>query len=207
MDKKAIDINQRIPLDALEVALKAHLNSKYTCNYITEQLRLEFTGENRLKKASRLVGKIIVRNPLEDWLSTNREELLTALGKKSDRNLIVISLLNAAFPFSYDVLRTFGKYFLAQDIISTETIKKNISNIYGSNRATNNALYSVVPMFLDAGLFKRQKPGVYEFSAITPPTYQISKKLFMESFKLRSSIDEIQGYQLRDPYFKFIDLH
>ncbi|SIQ53082.1 hypothetical protein [Pontibacter lucknowensis] len=206
MDKKTIDINQRIPLHILEVALKTYLSGNYTSNYIIEQLRLEFTGENRLRKAARIVDKIITRNPLNNWLLANRDELQVALSKKSDRNLIIIALLNTAFPFSYDVLRTFGKYFLAQDVISTESIRKSIASIYGSNRATDNAIYSIVPMYLDAGLFKRKKLGVYEFLDPVPYTFPVSKQLYIESFKESLSIDELQDYQLMDPYFRFVEV-
>ena len=55
---KSIDINQRIPLDTLYAALEAYLNGSYTNDYVLEQLRLEFEGENRLKKALRIVNKI-----------------------------------------------------------------------------------------------------------------------------------------------------
>ena len=59
MNNKSIDINQRIPLDTLYAALESYLNGSYSNDYILEQLRLEFEGENRLKKALRIVNKII----------------------------------------------------------------------------------------------------------------------------------------------------
>ena len=50
MNNKSIDINQRIPLETLHAALEAYLNDNYSNDYIMEQLRLEYNGENRLKK-------------------------------------------------------------------------------------------------------------------------------------------------------------
>jgi len=50
MVNKSIDINQRIPLHTLYAALESFLNGSYSNEYILEQLRLEFNGENRLKK-------------------------------------------------------------------------------------------------------------------------------------------------------------
>ena len=53
MNNKSIDINQRIPLDTLYAGLEAYINGHYSNEYVLEQLRLEFEGENRLKKALR----------------------------------------------------------------------------------------------------------------------------------------------------------
>jgi hypothetical protein len=205
MHNKSIDINQRIPLDTLYAALESYLNDSYSNEYILEQLRLEFEGENRLKKALRIVNKIIQRNPLNEFILLNKLEIINAIKKKTDRDVILIALLNSAFPFSFDVLRTFAKFFSVQEIINTETIKKPISNIYGGNRATDNGLYSVVPMFIEAGFFTRQKAGVYEKNIKLNITSNIATQIFIESFKVNNAIQNLQEYQLRDPYFLFIN--
>jgi hypothetical protein len=204
MNKKSIDINQRIPLDTLHAALEAFLNGNYSDEYILQQLRLEFSGENRLKKSLRIVNKIIQRNPLNDFLEANRIELRNAIKKKTDRNIILIALLNTAFPFSFDVLKTFGKFFLVQDIINRETITKSISNIYGGNRSTANAIDSVVPMLIEADFISRPKPGVYQKNDKLFITSKVTKQLYIESFKFNNAMGELQEYQLRDPYFLFI---
>ncbi len=205
MENKSIDINQRIPLDTLHVALDSYLSSNYNNAYIIEQLKLEFEGENRLKKALRIVNKIIVKSPLSDFIQEHNKEINNAIKKRDDRNIILIALLNSAFPFSFDVLKVIGKYFSVQDVINSETIKKPISNKYGGNRATENAIYSVVPMFLEAGLFSRPKQGVYEMNAKLKVSSLIAKKIFIESYKINMKIDLIQDYQLNDPYFLFVN--
>jgi hypothetical protein len=204
MNKKSIDINQRIPLDTLYAALVSHLNGSCSDDYILEQLRLEFDGENRLKKALRIVNKIIQRNPLNDFLEANRVELKNAIKKKTDRNIILISLLNTAFPFSFDVLKTFGKFFLVQEIINRETITKSISNIYGGNRSTANAIDSVVPMLIEANFFSRPQPGVYQRNDKLNISSKVTKQIYIESFRFNNAMGDIQEYQLRDPYFLFI---
>jgi hypothetical protein len=204
MDNKSIDINQRIPLDTLYAALESFLNGSYSNEYILEQLRLEFNGENRLKKALRIVNRIIQKNPLNDFLLLNAGEIKNAIKKKTDRDIILISLLNAAFPFSFDVLKTFGKYFAVQDIINTETIKKPISNIYGGNRAMENGLYSVVPMFIEAGFFTRPKAGVYELKNKLNISSAITRQIYIESYKTNNNLDAIHEHQMREPYFMFI---
>lgn len=205
MNTKSIDINQRIPLATLHAALESHLNGNYSSDYALEQLKLEFKGENRLKKAVRIVDKIIQRNPLNDFLISHSEEVKNALRKKADRDLILVSLLNSAFYFSFDVLKTFGKFFSVQDIINRETINKSLSNIYGGNRSTANAIDSVVPMLIEAGLFTRAKVGVYQRTDNLPISSSIAKQVYVESFKTNCSNTVLQDYQLRDPYFLFVN--
>lgn len=204
MNNKSIDINQRIPLETLYAALEAYLNDNYSNEYIMEQLRLEYSGENRLKKALKIVNRIIPKNPMLPLINEEKAALKLAIKKKQDRDIILIALLNSAFPFSYDVLKIFGKYFAVQEIINTDTVKKSISNVYGGNRATENGIYSVVPMFLEAGFFDRPKQGIYQWDKRLIPSTAIAEKIYLESFKLNNSISEIQEYQLMDPYFQFL---
>lgn len=204
MNNKSIDINQRIPLETLYAALEAYLNDNYSNDYIMEQLRLEYNGENRLKKALRIVNRIIPKNPLLSLVNENKTALKLAIKKKQDRDIILIALLNSAFPFSYDVLKIFGKYFAVQEIINTDTVKKSISNVYGGNRATENGIYSVVPMFLEAGFFDRPKQGIYQWDKKLVPNSEITEKIYLASFKLNNKMNEIQEYQLMDPYFQFV---
>lgn len=204
MNNKSIDINQRIPLETLYAALEAYLNDNYSNDYIMEQLRLEYNGENRLKKALRIVNRIIPKNPMLPLINEEKAALKLAIKKKQDRDIILIALLNSAFPFSYDVLKIFGKYFAVQEIINADTVKKSISNVYGGNRATENGIYSVVPMFLEAGFFDRPKQGIYQWDKRLIPSTAIAEKIYLESFKLNNSISEIQEYQLMDPYFQFV---
>ena len=205
MNNKTIDINQRIPLGALEVALISFLEGNYSQEYILEQLRLDFQGENRLKKAVRIVNKIVPNNPLHNFLIENKNLIISALKMKADRNIILISLLNCAFPFSFNTLQILGKLFSVQEILSREALNKDLSKIYGGNRATPNAIDSVIPMYLEARLFERPKPGLYIWKEPLMITSTIAKKIYHESFKVNKSITEIRDYQLMDPYFVFIE--
>jgi len=204
MNNKSIDINQRIPLETLYAALEAYLNDNYSNDYIMEQLRLEYNGENRLKKALRIVNRIIPKNPILSIINEDKQALKLAIKKKHDRDIVLIALLNSAFPFSYDVLKIFGKYFAVQEIINADTVMKSISNVYGGNRATENGIYSVVPMFLEAGFFNRPKQGIYQWDKKLIPSTGIAEKIYLESFKLNNNVNEIQEYQLMDPYFQFV---
>ena len=201
-----VDINQRIPLDILKIALQSYLDGTYTNNYIMEQLRMEYDGENRLKKSLRIVNKIIKHNPIIHFVDEKKVKIQVSIKSKNDCNLILLSLLNSAFPFSYGVLKIMGKFFSVQDVINAETIKKNVSNIYGGNRATENGIYSVVPMFLEAGIFKRPKQGIYEFEGILNYSTEIAKEIFVESFNQNNTIKRtMNDYQHSDSYFLFIN--
>lgn len=205
MKNKSIDINQRIPLDTLHIALESYLDDNFSNDYVLEQLRLEFDGQNRLKKALRIVNKVIQKNPLNDLLLENTDQIKIAIKKKSDRDIILIALLNSVFPFSFDVLHTFGKFFAVQDVVNTEIIKKSISNRYGGNRATENGLYSVIPMFIEANFFKRPKTGIYEWTGGVCSSNTITKKIYQNSFLVNHSMVGELDNHLRDPYFKFIN--
>ena len=202
---KSIDINQRIPLDTLYAALESYLNGTYSEDYILEQLRLEFKGENRLKKSLRIVNKIILRSPLIEFIEENKELVKQAIKKKDDRNVVLIGLLNCSFSFSFDTLQFLGKYLSVQDLVNRETIKKSLANVYGGNRVTENAIDSVIPMFIEAGLIKRPTLGVYQRNIDFQITSNVGKQIFIESFKNNNTLDGIQEYQLRDPYFLFIN--
>ena len=203
MNNNSIDINQRIPLETLYAALESFLNDNYSNEYIMEQLRIEYSGENRLKKALRIVNRIIPKNPLLPLINDNKTAIKLAIKKKQDRDIILISLLNSSFPFSCDVLKIFGKYFSVQEIINSDTIKRSISSIYGGNRATENGIYSVVPMFLEAGFFKRTKQGVYQFEKVLQPYHEVTMKIYIESFKVNQSFSQTNIDDL-NPYFQFI---
>jgi hypothetical protein len=205
MNHKSIDINQRIPLDTLYAALESYLNGTYSDEYILEQLKLEFNGENRLKKSLRIVSKIILRNPLSPFIDENKNLIKQAIKKKHDRNIILIALLNSSFTFAFETLRLLGKYLSVQDLVNREIIKKALASVYGGNRATENAIDSVIPMFIEADLIKRPTLGVYQRNAEFQISSAISKQIFVESFKANSVLDGIQEYQLRDPYFLFLN--
>ena len=201
MKNKSININQRIPLDTLYTGIISFLNESYSEEYILEQLRLEFKGENRLKKSVRIVNKIIQNNPLKETILAHKTEIEQAIKKKNDRNLILIALLSSAFVFSFDLLRILGKYLSVQDFVNRETLKKALGNIYGGNRATDNAIDSIIPMFLEADIIIRPSLGIYHMNKNFQISSSITKSLFIESFKENTNLIELQDYHYRDPYF------
>ncbi|WP_340113655.1 hypothetical protein [Maribellus mangrovi] len=205
MTNKKIDINQRIPLDTLYAVLESYLDDNYSDEYIIEQLRLHFDGENRLKKSLRIVKKIVSNNPLSDFILSNKEQVKVAIKKKTDRNLILIALLSSSFVFSYDVISILGKLFKVQNAVNREALTREASRIYGGNRALPNAIDSVIPMYLEAELFTRPQPGLYQWESGLTATTEITKQIYYESFKVVNSTDEVLDFHLSDPYFLFVE--
>lgn len=199
-----IDINQRIPLSILEIALKDFLEDKYNPDYLCEQLAYEYKGENRIKKALQHITKIITKNPLLEEILKNKEEVLNALKNKADRSAILIAMVNATFPFAFDTLNLFAKYFQVQEYINWDLVQKEIKNKYGSNRSTQNALYSVIPMFLEADLFLRSKPGLYQTKEKLIIRSEITYNLYLKSFKYNSPLHNKEEILNHEPYLLLI---
>tara|TARA_B110001450_G_C17573119_1_gene461632 strand:- start:157 stop:768 length:612 start_codon:yes stop_codon:yes gene_type:complete len=198
---KSVDINQRIPLAVLKIAIESYLSDTYDQDYIVEQLQLEYSGPNRINKSLRIINKILRSDPV-GLLKENSELSFQLLKRRYDKNIILIALLNSAFPFSFEVLSLFGKYFSVQDVVSSEIIKKSIAAVYGGNRSTENGLYSVIPMFLEAGLFKRSAQGIYEIVQVEHFLHEFSLEIFKESFKVNNRRVFIDC-DIYNPYFIF----
>ena len=63
-----IGINQRIPIEMIEQALKAVLDNRYDDDYGAELARMEYNGENRIKKAVKVINRITKTNVLMPYL-------------------------------------------------------------------------------------------------------------------------------------------
>lgn len=204
--KKKIGINQRIPLHVLEAGLIALLNDNYSRDYISEQLRLDFEGENRIEKVAIRVDKILPNSPVADYLRENKNAVLNALKSQSDRNLILIALVNIAYPFCFKVTQLFGKYFKVQDVVNTNLIRSGISNEYGSNRSTHNALYAVIPMLLEAGFFERPQPGIYQPAPTLQAQHRITWEIYAKSFQLNANVHySLEELVYLEPYLFFFE--
>lgn len=204
MNEKPIDINQRIPLEILHAVLENYLTGTCSEDYIIEQLKLHFQGDNRLKKSLRIVKKVVYTNPLSGFLMENKNQLLQAIKKKDDRNLILIALLNTAFMFSFDVASILGRLFKVQDEVSREALTRQLSRIYGGNRSLANAVDSIIPMFLESGMFARPSTGLYKWTGGLQVSSPVTNQIFVESYRINNSLDKVIEFQLTDPYFLFL---
>lgn len=164
----------------MEMAMKAALDGCFTPEYAADLASGEYQGENRINKARSIIGKLTQRNPLFPYIEQHRQEFLSAIKYKGDRAIIFTALINAAYPFGYDTLTILGKYFHVQDEVSSQLRINRMASLYASNRTLPNALYCVLPMYMEAGLIGRPKTGIYtknELEIVTP----FARELFIKS--------------------------
>lgn len=176
-----IGINQRIPIEMIEQALKAVLDNRYDDYYGAELARMEYNGENRIKKTVNVINRITKNNVLIPYLMENADKIKTALKNPDDKGIISIALVNAAYPFCYDVTTVLGRYFHAQKEIGTPLITSKLSSKYGTNRSLSNGLYCILPMLIEAGFIVRPKSGFYQINHLVPQT-EIAKEIYQKSF-------------------------
>ena len=74
-----IGINQRIPIEAIELAIKAVMNGSYDNDYAAELARMEYSGENRIKKAVNIINRLTKNNTLMSFLQENKNKVMSAL--------------------------------------------------------------------------------------------------------------------------------
>lgn len=198
-----IGINQRIPIEIIELAIKAVLDDRYDDEYAAELARMEFSGENRIKKTVKVINRIVKTNVLMPYLVDNAGKVRQALKNPDDRGMICISLVNAAYPFCYDVTAVLGRYFHAQKEIGTPLITSKLSAKYGTNRSLPNGLYCILPMLIEAGFITRPRPGFYQLNHLLPQS-EISQVVFQKSFLLNNPTLNEDYHFSNHFYFEFI---
>ena len=198
-----IGINQRIPIEAIELAVKAVLEDRYDNEYAAELARMEYSGENRIKKAVNIINRLTKNNVLMPFLKENERKVKMALKNPNDRGMICIALVNAAYPFCYDVTALLGKYFHAQKEIGSPLITSKLSAKYGTNRSLPNGLYCILPMLIEAGFMTRPRPGLYQMAHLVPQT-EIAKTIYQKSFLLNNPTLNEDYHFSNHFYFEFI---
>lgn len=198
-----IGINQRIPMQTLELALKAVLEDQYSNDYALELARYDYQGENRIKKAAKVLNRLTKTNALMPFYIEHKEKVLKALKNPDDRALLLIALVNTAYPFCYDVTATLGKYFHAQKTIGTPLLINKLSAKYGTNRTLPNGLYCIMPMLKDAGFITRPTVGLYEMCKLSPLT-EVARQAYTQSFMLNNPLFTDSYRAENNFYFEFI---
>ena len=203
MDKITIGINQRIPIHILELALCAAPQDDASPEYFSELAATEYNGENRIKKAVSVINKLTIRNPLFGYLHEHADVVMAAMKNKLDRPLLFAAVICAAYPFGFDTLSVMGKYFHVQQQVNSALITQRMASKYGSNRSLPNALYCVLPMFIEAGLLNRPMAGIYEanrqerYSDFVLTLYRKAFVLNNPTYTMEDDIDS-------NPFFEFI---
>jgi hypothetical protein len=205
---KYIGISNRIPLVVLEYAVSDYIstgkvNSQDYLKYI-----LEFTkGENRAKKSlGHLVAIInknaILLNSLAKQLKGNFQTL-----SDNDRKAVLICLFALAFPIANEILIAFSVGFKVQEVISKRVILEKMGAMYGSNRSMHIGVDETIPLYLECGILKRQKIGIYAKGINLKITNNfVSELIIYANIKLSGSksilVDELNF----KPWYSYFEL-
>lgn len=198
-----IGLDQRIPIKVMEIAIKTVLDDTYSIEWAKTNLEPELNGKNRIAKAVTELGKATVNNKLMGFVKTNKDKVLEALQYKSDKTLVLVGLINAAFGFGYNTTMVMGKYFHVQDCISKALLAEKMSEVYAYNKSVDNALYRILPMFIEAGLIIRPTTGIYSRVPLEPRT-DIAVEIYKQSFFINNPKCP-KDYPIEDsPYWEFL---
>ena len=201
--EKTVGINQRISITIIEMAMKASLDGIFTPEYAADLAAGEYQGENRIKKARSIIGKLTLRNPLFDYIKEQRQDYFEAIKYPGDRALVFSALINAAYMFGYDAMCILGKLFHVQERVSTQVIVNRMSSIYASNRSLPNGLYCIMPMYIEAGLLSRPVTGIYTKNALDIKT-EFARNIYKKSFFVNNPMLDEKFYECdENSYFEF----
>lgn len=204
MNKITIGINQRIPMSILEMALVAALQNQATNDFLRELVATEFNGENRIRLGAGVLHKLTCGNPLLPVMKEHQEALIAGLRSSKDRPIVLSAVINAAYSIAYDVTAILGKYLHVQTEVSTALLTSKLAEKYGSNRSMPNGRDCVVPMLIEAGLFKRPRTGFY--AAIRHSGYSdLAADLYRRSFFVHNTMIPEDSDVSTYPYFEFLD--
>lgn len=202
-DKIEIGINQRIPINILEMALIATLEDRATPDYFASLASSEYTGQNRIGKAVSVINRLTIRNKLLPFMRENKENLLSALRSGIDRPIVFAAIICAAYSFAFDTVSILGKFFHVQPQVGTKLIVEKMSAKYGANRSLPNGLYCVLPMLIEAGLLNRPEAGIYEANRVERVS-DFAISLYRKAFLLYNPNYKENDDMETNPFFEFI---
>ena len=113
----SIDIKQRIPLDILYDALKMHLTEGIDDQRLKELAQLRFQGESGIWRTTVHIKAVLNDEKITPFLLTHKDELLQSI-ETTDRNIILLAIINAHFPFQYFIFTTLAAQFRLQDEVN-----------------------------------------------------------------------------------------
>lgn len=198
-----IGINQRIPISVVTLALEATLRGEACNDYFMQLAGTAYAGENRRKKTVQVINHLTTRNPLLPYMQENSDKMLPTLRSTADRPLLMTALLTAAYGFAYDAVATIGKYFHIQEEVSNKLIVEKMASKYGANRSLSNALYSVLPMLIEAGLLTRPRVGIYK-AVRQPNASEFTRELYHQAWSLHNPSYAVSNAAAPHSFFEFI---
>ena len=137
------------------------------------------------------------------FIREHQQETLQALAYRDDRALIMSALICASFPFGYDVLWMFGKYFHVQEIVPYRLLADKLAESYGTNRQLFVGLSAILPMFKEAGIIDRPKEGFYSKPMLELQS-DISTEFYRKAFFINNPLKNPHDDWSDSPFFEFL---
>jgi hypothetical protein len=157
-----IGINQRISLQTLdELVTNLFQTKEIDKEFIKEKLASDFVGENRLRKAYSIFSKllnqslslIIKKNLLES-------EVFNKLSNQ-EKHSIYLCIISLCYPIVFDIIESIYSNFKIESNCKSIIVLDKLKSLYGSNRSTENAFYSILRFFEEIQIITKTRPGLY----------------------------------------------
>lgn len=206
---KHIGINQRIPLDVLDVAIHFYLENGVIDKVGIFQHMQAFTaGVNRANKATAYVAQILSRQML---LLDELKKAITITPYNSlradDRKAFCLCLISLTYPITYDLLIALAQGFKVQSQINKKFIGEKVMSIYGSNRTVDIAIDALLPMIIELNTIKRVKVSLYSLgSKLMISNKFISELIVYTDIKLSGSKSILIDDLSYKPWYLYFDL-
>ena len=201
----SIDIKQRIPLDILYDALKMHLTEGIDDQRLKELAKLRFQGESGIWRSSLHIKAVLNDEKITPFLQNHKDKLLTAI-ETTDRNIILLAIINAHFPFQYFMFTTLAAQFRLQDDANRQLISRLIGTKYTYNTTSEKAMTIVLQHMIEAEVLQRIQLGVYAPTEPVVAKNAITADIWRESFFInnplwsRENTDDL----IFEPYFRYL---
>lgn len=201
----SIDIKQRIPLDILYDALKMHLTEGIDDQRLKELAKLRFQGESGIWRTTNHIKAVLNDENIAPFLQLHKDKLLTAI-ETTDRNIILLAIINAHFPFQYFIFTTLAAQFRLQDEVNRQLLSRLIGTKYTFNMASEKAMKVVLQHMIEAEVLQRIQLGVYAPTEPVVTKNAITADIWRESFFInnplwsRENTDDL----IFEPYFRYI---
>lgn len=199
----AIGVKASASLSTLELTMNAILDGSCTNEYILELVALETEGKSRAEKVNRTIRRMTVNNKILPYIQEHSMEYQANIKGGANRCVTFVALMCAAYPLFYDTVSLLGKYFHAQDEVSSNFVFSKLSEKYGASVDSTIGFNSTIKMLMDAGLISRPRTGFYQKNSIknlSDFAIEIYSKAFLINNPTFVSTDEIRS----NPYFEFI---
>ena len=125
----------------------------------------------------------------------------------NDRKAVMICLFALTFPIANEILIAFSVSFKVQDLISKRVILEKMGAMYGSNRSMHIGVDESIPFFLECGILKRQKIGIYARGINLKITNSfVTEMIIYANIKLSASKSILVDELSFKPWYSYFDI-